>query len=181
MPSPNAQLPSRAELLRNGGLYPVPVPLNWKLIGTDGEDVRIPTVEGSAFHRILARGALLATETHPGNPPEAMTLRRYSLSGAPSPDILEQYAKGLLDALTQQGLGPRIVSQQIVACRLSQEPCAKLVVQRESNADNRTEVHYLLRDQATSSWELVYLLRRDNLSAWAPLLAEIDASPVARP
>lgn len=78
MPSPSSPLPSRADLLRDGGLYPIPVPLSWKLIGADGEDVPIPLVEGSAFHRILARGALLATETRAGEPPETM-LRRDNL------------------------------------------------------------------------------------------------------
>jgi hypothetical protein len=36
--------PSRAELLEDGGLYPVVVPLGWKLIGQAGEDLAIPAV-----------------------------------------------------------------------------------------------------------------------------------------
>jgi hypothetical protein len=36
------------------------------------------------------------------------------------------------------------------------------------------ELRYLVRDQTGQGWELVYLLRRDNLDAWGPLLGEID-------
>jgi hypothetical protein len=176
MSPPNAETPSHADLLREGGLYPIPVPLSWKLIGANGEDVLFPTVEGAFCHRILARGALLATETRPGSPPEAMTLRQYSLSGVPSTDVLEKYAKPLVDSLAQQGLRPRIVSQQTVRRVLGEQACAKLVVERNGSADDRIEIHYLVRDQATVGWELVYLLRRDNLAVWAPLIAEIDGS-----
>jgi hypothetical protein len=47
-------------------------------------------------------------------------------------------------------------------------------VERTDSGDSRTEFHYLVSDLANLNWELVYLLRRDNLGAWAPLLAEID-------
>jgi hypothetical protein len=57
---------------------------------------------------------------------------------------------------------------------VSEEPCVKLVIQRQPDADARTELRYLIRDRASSTWELVYLLRSDNLPQWAPLLAEIE-------
>lgn len=174
-------MPSRADLLANGGLYPVPVPLGWKLIGALGEDVAIPVVAGDPCHRILARGALLATEQNPGQPPEVMTLRQYKLPGPPSADILSQYAALVLGTLTKQGAAPRVVSQQVSRCALSERPCAKLVVQRTSSSDSRTEIHYLVSDLANLNWELVYLLRGDNLRVWAPLLAEIDGSQPAAP
>ncbi len=173
--------PSRANLLRLGGLYPVPVPLGWKLIGANGEDVTIPVVAGDPFHRILARGALLATEHDPGHPAEAMTLRKYALPSPPSADILEKYTQMVLATLTKQGVSQRVASQRISTCALSHLPCAKLVVERTTSGDSRTEIHYLVCDLASLNWELVYLLRRDNLSSWAPLLAEIDGPPVASP
>jgi len=176
-----SQAPSRAELLRDGGLYPIPVPLDWKLIGEHGEDVAIPAVPGDPIHRILARGALLATEIHPGTPPELMALRQSPFPGAPSSTILEQYVKQVLDGLTQQGVQPRLVSQQIVPCALSPQPCAKVVVERTTPADDRTERHYLIRDRAGFTWELVYLFRRNSVRSWAPLFAEIDGTPLAQP
>ena len=174
-------MPSRAGLLRDGGLYPIPVPLGWKLIGARGEDVAIPLVAGDPFHRILARGSLLATEQNPGQPPEVMTLRQYALPGPPSVAILSQYAALVLGTLTKQGTAPRVVGQQISNCALSNQACAKLVLERTNSGDRRTEIHYLVSDLANVNWELVYLLRRDNLGSWVPLFAEIDGPPSAHP
>src|SRR5262245_12137991 len=175
MSSPRTELPSHAELLRDGGLYPIPVPLGWKLIGSNGEDIAIPVVENGPFHRILARGALLATEAHPGQPPEAMTLRMFALSGPPSQPILDDYSRLVNDAASRQGLHPRIVSKQIIPSALSSEPCAKLVIEQGGTTDRRLEIRYLVRDRAGSTWELAYVLRADNAVAWSPLLAEIES------
>jgi hypothetical protein len=173
MPAPNHSLPSRADLLKNGGLYPIPVPRGWKLIDTEGEDVALPVIPSDPFHKVLARGALLATEIQPGGLPEAMTLRQYAFAGAPA-GSLQAYATLILNGLRGQQLGARVLRQESLACALTPGPCAKLVVERISPADDRIEVHYLLRDHAGLSWELVYLLRRDNLSGWAPLLGVIE-------
>src|SRR4051812_16931568 len=81
--------PSRTDLLKTGGLYPVSVPLGWKLIDEAGQDVAIPAVPGDPFHRILARGALLATEIRSGPQPEVMTLRQYALPAPLTPTILD--------------------------------------------------------------------------------------------
>src|SRR5262245_15697176 len=132
MSSSGAQVPSVVDLLREGGLYPVPLPLGWKLVGEQGEDVPIPAVPGDPFHRILARGALLATELQPSQPAEAMMLRQCVLAGPPSETTLEQYAELVLDSLVQQGLGPRVVDKHVFSCALSQQPCAKLVIERGS-------------------------------------------------
>jgi hypothetical protein len=175
-------LPSRADLLREGGLYPIPVPLGWKLIGAHLEDVPIPSIPGDPFHRILSRGELLATEQNPGQPAEAMTFRRYPLPGPPSAGILGQYTALVLGILSKQGIAARVVSQQILRCALSgsQQPCAKLVVEKQiRSGDSMTEIHYLVSDSAGLSWQLVYLLRRDDLDSWAPLLAEIEGPHAA--
>jgi hypothetical protein len=50
--------PSRREL----GPYPLILPLDWILIGPQGEAEPIPHLEGVVVHRILIRGALVATE-----------------------------------------------------------------------------------------------------------------------
>ena len=167
-------LPSREELLRDGGLYPIPAPLEWKLIGAEGEDVAIPHVEGSPFHRILARGALLAAETEPQQPPELMTLRKLTLPSPLPSALLEQYSAQLRAHLSKNGIESRLIFQELAPCALTVERCAKLVLERRSASDDRTELRYLLCDRTGQGWELAYLLRRDNLAAWSPLLAEID-------
>lgn len=177
-PMPSEPLPLHADLLEKGGLFPIPVPRGWKLIGADGQDEAIPNVPTDPFHKLLARGALLATESHAGNPPEAMTLRRYAFPGAPSAS-LQTYATLVLNALRDQGLGARVLRQESLACALTPGPCAKLVVERISDHDSRVEIHYLLRDRAELGWELVYLLRRDNLAAWQPLFGEIEGRAAA--
>jgi hypothetical protein len=182
MPSSRASdLPSRDDLLRSGGLFPIPLPLGWKLIDEAGKEVPLPAVPGDPFHRILARGALLATEAEPGRLSEAMTLRRYALPGAVSPAMVDQYVRFVLDHLAKQGVAPRLVSQQVADCALSDEPCGKIVFDRASPTDTRSEVHYLVRDRGQQAWQLVYLLRRENVSAWAPLFAELDAHRGATP
>jgi hypothetical protein len=156
------------------------VPLGWKLIGPQLQDEVIPRVPGDPFHRILARGELLATEQDPGHPPEAMMFRRYPLPGPPSAGILGQYVAGVFDTLTKQGVAARAVTQVILRCALSQHPCAKLVVEKQIKSGERMiEIHYLVSDSAGLSWLLVYLLRPDNLASWAPLLAEIEGSQAA--
>jgi hypothetical protein len=171
--------PLRGDPQRDVGLYPVPLPLGWKLIGAKGEDVPIPAVANAPFHRIHAQGGLLATESRQGNPPELMMLRPYPLPGPPSNEILEKYTKSVLDAGKKQDFRPQVVAEQIAPCAYSDEPCIKLVVQRSAATDKRTEVHYLLRDRGGQSWELVYLLRMESLRAWVPLFAEIDCKKTA--
>jgi hypothetical protein len=173
VPSSTHSLPSREDLLKAGGLYPIPVPHGWKLINTEGEDEAIPLLPGEPFHRILARGPLLATEVNGGERPEVMTLRRYAF-GEATAATLQMYATLVLNGLRTQGLGGRVVRQEVVACALTVQPCAKLQVRRADTPDDRVELHYLLRDHADLGWELVYWLRRDHLAAWAPLIAEVE-------
>lgn len=142
-------------------------------------DEAIPIIEGSPFHRILARGALLATETVPGSPPEGMIFRRAqpAYSAAPSTELLQSFASDVTAELAQHGLAPRLVSQQMFSCAVSAHACAKIIVERNAPADTRTEIRYLIRDRASLNWELFYLIRRENLPRWAPLLAEIEGAP----
>jgi hypothetical protein len=166
--------PSRADLLKEGGIYPVVVPLGWKLVGPAGEDIAIPPVPGQTFHRILAQGALLATEATRTEQAEMMTVRRYSLPGPITPDILDRYAGIILEALAKQRLTPVLDEKRIGICALSDEPCGRIVVSRRSPADGRTEIHFLVRDQKGDTWELTYLIRQADAHRWRALLAEID-------
>lgn len=174
MSSTNDSVPSRSDLLRQGGLYPIPIPHTWKLIGSQGEDIAIPPVAGHPFHRILARGALLAMEKEPTGPAEAMTLRQIALPSELSATLLQSYVLQVVESLAQQGLAPRVLDQRVAICRLSATPAAKVVLERNHPRDDRLELRYLVRDQTGQGWELVYLLRRGNLDAWGPLLSEID-------
>src|SRR5262245_9764531 len=58
----NKPLPSRADMLKDGGLYPIPIPLGWKMIDEDARAIDIPEVPGDPFHRVLGKGSLMATE-----------------------------------------------------------------------------------------------------------------------
>src|SRR4051812_44322768 len=57
--------PSTAEVLAQGGIYPVTVPLGWKLVNEAGQPEDIPSVPGAPFHRIIAKGAILAQPPGP--------------------------------------------------------------------------------------------------------------------
>jgi hypothetical protein len=173
MPASTNPLPSRADLLKDGGLYPIPIPRGWKLIGADGEDIAIPDLPSDPFHKVLARGALLATEIQPSNLPEAMTLRQYGFAGAPA-ENLQAYATTVLNAMRAQQLGARVLRQESLPCALTSAPCAKWLIEHISEADDRIEIRYLLRDRAGLGWELVYLFRRDTIAARQPLIAEIE-------
>jgi hypothetical protein len=171
--------PSRADLLKEGGIYPVVVPLGWKLIGPAGEDLAIQPVPGHPVHRILAQGALLATETARTEQPEVMTARRYALPGPVTPDILDRYVDVIVAALAKQGLKPRVEEKRVGICALSEEPCGKVVVSRLAQADGRMEIHFLTRDQKGEAWELTYLIRRADVDRWRSLLAEIEGPLIA--
>jgi hypothetical protein len=166
--------PSRADLLKNGGIYPVIVPLGWKLVGPAGEDIAIQAVPGHPVHRILAQGALLATEESHDAQREMMTVRPYPLPGPVTPDILDRYTKLVLESLTKKGLKPRLEGRHFGICALSHEPCGKVVMSRMSPQDDRMEIHFVLRDQKREGWELTYLIRRAEVERWRLLLAEID-------
>jgi len=165
--------PSRAELLEHGGVYPVVVPLGWKLIGSAGEDVPIPPVPGAPFHRILAQGALLATEEARTEQAEMMMVRHFPLP-APITNMLDRYADAVMGTLAKQGLNPRLDEKRIGTCTLSDEPCAKVVVSRLAPRDGRLEIHFLVRDKKDVTWELTYLLRQAEIDRWRPLLAEVE-------
>ena len=107
-------------------------------------------------------------------------LRRFALSSPPSARILSWYANLVIQGLMMQGLGARVVSQEIAPCSLSPLPCAKLAFERTSPSDDRREIHYLVVDPAGRTWELIYLIRRDNVDAWTALLDEIDTPPIVR-
>jgi hypothetical protein len=177
--SSGPQKPSRAELLESGGLYPVPLPLTWQLIGEDGEPTALPKEEGSSFHRLLAKGALLAVESGNRAEPGTMMLRQYSLSGPVTADFVARYGDAQLKALREQGLAPTVQTRGVSSSAFSAEPCLKLHLLRNHMNDSRAAFHYVLRDRAGKAWELVYLVRRDELDAWKPLLAEIDGPPGA--
>jgi hypothetical protein len=166
--------PSRAELLKEGGIYPVVFPLGWKLVGPAGEDVAIPGMPGHSFHRILAQGALLATEVERTEQPEVMTVRRYTLPGPVTAGVLGRYVDVIKEALARKGLAPRVDENRIGICALSEEPCGRVIVSRMAPADGRMEIHYLIRDHRGEPWELTYLIRQADIDRWRPLLAEIE-------
>lgn len=45
-------LPSIAEVLKDGGLYPIPIPLGWKMIEGDGQAIDFPEIPGAPFHAV---------------------------------------------------------------------------------------------------------------------------------
>ena len=168
-------LPSRAELLSTGGLYPIPIPFGWKLVGPDGQDEEIPVASGTTFHRLLAKGALLAREVDSlTGHPEVMMLRHFALQGCVTSAVLEDYAKRTTAALVGQHLESRIGASTLVASPLSAERCGKLVVHRMAPGDSRSEVHYLVTDVVGQGWQLVYLVRTADLERWTPLFAELE-------
>jgi hypothetical protein len=171
--------PTRADLLNEGGIYAVVVPLGWKLVGKAGEDLAIPAVPGQPFHRILVHGALLATEVAHTERPEVMTVRRQALPGPVTVGGLSSYIEVIMGALATKGLDPRVDEKRIGSCALSEEPCGRAIVSRTAPADGRLEIHYLVRDLKGLSWELTYLIRRANFDSWRPLLAEIDGPLLA--
>jgi hypothetical protein len=171
--------PSRADLLKQGGIYPVVVPLGWKLVGPAGEDIAIPPVPGQPFHRLLAKGALMAVEPALTEQPEVMTVRPYALPGSITPELLDRYTDLVVQALVKQGLRPRVAERRIGIGALSNEPCGRIVIDRGVPADGRTEIHFLVRDQKGDSWELTYLIRQTDVDRWRSLLAEIEGPLVA--
>ena len=179
--SPPSPFPSRADLLKDGGLNPIPVPLGWKLINTAGQEEEIPAIPEHPFHRILARGALLAMEGGHSDQRRVMMLRQYPLPGPLTPVLLDQYVTIVMGHLANSGFGPRLLTRRVTTCALSDEPCVKVVVDRTAPTDALSEFRYLVRDQTRQGWELVYLVHRENLGAWAPILAEIDGPTTTQP
>ncbi len=167
-------VPSRADLLTAGGIYPVVVPLGWKLIGKEGADVGIPAVPGDPFHRITAKGALLATEAVRSDQPEVMTVRPFGSSDLFTSQGLDRYVEAVMVTLGERGLEPRLDEKRIGTCALGTGPCVKVVVSRMSPTESRMEIHYLTQDQRDQSWEIVYLVRRAEIERWRLLLAEIE-------
>jgi hypothetical protein len=70
-------IPSRGDLLASGGIYPVIIPLDWVLIDAKGEEESLPRLPGATVHRILVKGALLATESQRYDESEMVTVRQY--------------------------------------------------------------------------------------------------------
>ncbi|HWE96378.1 MAG TPA: hypothetical protein VG269_20615 [Tepidisphaeraceae bacterium] len=165
-------------MLKDGGVYPVPVPLGWKLIDQGGQEIEIQTVPGHPFHRILARGALLAVEGAGKDQPECIMFNQYSLPPGPlTTPILDRYVSIIMDRSAASGCAPKLTSARVTTCALSEEPCLKVVTNRTSPSDTRSEIRYLLRDNTRQGWELVYLIRRQDFASWEPLLAEIEGPP----
>jgi hypothetical protein len=169
--------PSRADLLADGGIYPVMIPLGWVFIDAEGQEEGIPAVPGAMVHRILAKGALMATERQSADEPEMVTVRKYNFQGPVNEAILNRYAEIVGAGLHRQGIASDLEVVGLMRCSLSEEPCGKLLVRHMAPNDRRVEYRYLLRDRQRQPWELVYLVRSSNLDAWRPLLAEIEASP----
>jgi hypothetical protein len=160
-------------MLRSGGLYPIVVPLGWKLVGPEG-DVELPVLPGAPHHRIVTQQAVLATEATPSERPEAMMVRQHALAGPITRSVLKRYVDLVMEALTESGWEPRLDGTRIGICALSAEPCGRVVVNRMAPADGRMDLRYLVRDQTGAHWELTYLVRRENVDRWRPLLAEIE-------
>lgn len=172
--------PSRADLLKEGGIYPVVVPLGWNLVGPAGEDEAIPHIPGHPVHRILAKGALMAVEPEPASQPEMMmVVRRYTLSGPITSDILDRYADSVFRALQKQGLEPHLNEKRVGICALSPKQSGRVVLRRDAAGDGRMEIRFLVRDQKGDAWELTYLIRQVDADRWRSLLAEVDGTLLA--
>jgi hypothetical protein len=167
-------LPSRADMLKDGGLYPIPIPLGWKIIDEDARAIDIPEIPGDPFHRVLWKGGLLATEAEHTAEPEVIALDRHSFTDPLTPDSLGRYADYVMNLNREAGRIAHLTTQQIGKCMLSNEPCGKIVIERTGPTDTRVEIRWLLRDATRQGWELGYLVRRSRLKDWAPLFAEID-------
>lgn len=171
--------PLRADLLASGGIYPVMIPLGWVFIDAEGQKEAIPLVPGTTVHRILAKGALMATESQSADEPEMMTVRQYDFQGPVNAAVLHRYAEIVGAGLKKQGIPSDLEVVGLMRCAVSEEPCGKLLVRHMAQNDRRVEYRYLLRDRQRQPWELVYLVRSSNLNAWRPLLSEIEESPPA--
>lgn len=178
---PRAEAASRADLLKDGGIYPVVVPLGWKIVGPSGEHEDIPAIPGHPFHRILGRGALLAVEAVRSDQPELMVLRQYGLRVPVTSAMLGRYADSVLHALSLKTLRPRVDEQRIGICALSSQPAGKVVVSRLAPGDGRMDIRYLVRDLKGQPWELTYLVRQSDIDRWRPLLEEIEGPTFTSP
>ena len=106
-------------------------------------------------------------------------LRQYSLSGPVTDEFVARYCEAQLKALRLQGLAPTVHVRALSTSALSPEPCLKVQLLRNHVNDSRAELHYVLRDRAQNAWELIYLVRREELEAWKPIFAEIDCPNLA--
>ena len=166
--------PSRTELLADGGIYPFVLPLDWVFIGAKGERVAIPGGTQDSFHRILAKGALLATEADERPEPEVALVRQVAYAPL-SAKTFARYADDTVAALRSQKHEPQITeSTMLQSSALSPQSIGKLSLKRCGAIDRRIEIHYLVADKVNVTWEIVYLLRSDATPRWSALLAAIE-------
>lgn len=161
------ELPSRREVVSQGGIYPVAVPLGWKLVNESGHAEDIPAVPGDTFHKILAKGAILAQS--PGPAGETSEVVMFTALHQPAPinqSMLDRYAEKMTNAAGKS------VEEKVM---LTDPPRGRLVLVRTTPSDHRIERHYLLADAKGSTWQLVYLVKPENLDAWRPLFAAVEA------
>jgi hypothetical protein len=161
---------SRAELLAAGGIYPVAVPLGWKLVDANGKPESIPAVAGDPFHRVLAKGALVASPAGSGEDSEAVMFTALHEPAPITRSLLESYAEEVVAAAKAKGFAPRIDEKTM----LDTPPRGRLVLARTAPNDGRIERHYLLADAQGVTWQLVYLVRPENLPSWQPLFAAVE-------
>jgi hypothetical protein len=170
--------PSREDLLKGGGLYPIVFPLGWKLVNTRGELEDVPALPGQPFHRVLVQGALMATSGASDSQGELLMVRWFPLDRSIEA-ALDAYARTVAGQIAKQGIAAHVDEARVVTTKLSTAPCGKVVIHRAGANDDRVQIHYLVLDRTGRAWELTYLLRRENLAQWQPLFAEIDDSRTA--
>jgi hypothetical protein len=148
------------------------VPFGWKLVGPDGKEQPIEKVPGTKYHRLPANRALLATDGSGPDRAESMLLTSFHSRGPVTAEMLDRYAEQVAKS-APAGTEKKVAAKQLFNHTTTREPRGKLFVAR-TPADGRHEIHYLFTDRAHETWQLVYLVRHENVEKWRTLLAELD-------
>jgi hypothetical protein len=165
--------PTRADLLAKGGIYPVVVPLGWKAVNPEAKDEEIPRRGEPPFHRIIAQGAMMAKESEAANR-EFMIFTALHEQPPITEAMLDGYADDIVKQFVKNGVPCRVSEKKIF--ERAKRPAAKVVIERDST-DGRVAVDYLFEDAKHELWQLSYMIRRDDLGRWQPMLAEVESPP----
>jgi hypothetical protein len=179
-PAPTTTTPSAevsaaivtGDLLVHGPTDVAVVPFGWKLVDASGKQQEIPTVPGTKYHRLPANRALLATDGNAADKGESMLLASFHSRGPVTASMLDRYAEQVAKS-APAGTQKKVEAKQMFTHTTTREPRGKLFVSRMP-ADGRHEIHYLFTDRAHETWQLVYLVRNENVDTWRTVLAELD-------
>ena len=154
------------------GFPGVPVPAQWRVIGSDGKLIELPNKKGADPVYMTIAGALIVANPNPGGRGEG--LEAYLL---PEGRLDAAFVERQLASIRKTLGDIEILERRELRLSISDSAAQKVVVAARAVQDGHPMLHliYFATDELGRNWAVRYALRREHVAHWRPQLEKIES------